>query len=82
MLSIWCSKSSFAILLLGTHAYAQFNLKDNYVGKDFLSNFQWFTADDPTHGRVNYVDQPTSLQKNLSYGKTNFLNFTPTESVI
>lgn len=46
-----------------------FQLKDQFIGKDFLTGFKWETMDDPTHGRVNYVDQPTALQKNLTVGK-------------
>ncbi|KAL5507244.1 hypothetical protein ACEPAH_6700 [Sanghuangporus vaninii] len=45
----------------------QFNLKDNFVGNDFFSGFKWETFDDPTHGRVNYVDQDTAKANNLSY---------------
>ncbi|KAL5523819.1 hypothetical protein ACEPAG_7992 [Sanghuangporus baumii] len=45
----------------------QFNLKDNFVGNDFFSGFKWETFDDPTHGRVNYVDQNTARANNLSY---------------
>jgi hypothetical protein len=47
---------------------AHYSLKDQYIGNDFYSGFQWETADDPTHGRVNYVDQDTSINKNLSQG--------------
>ena len=48
-------------------ASANFLLADSYVGRDFLQ-WNWETGDDPTHGRVNYVDQATALQLNLSYG--------------
>lgn len=57
--------------LLYAPAFSQtFQLKDQFVGKDFLTGFKWETFDDPTHGRVNYVDQPTALQKNLTVGKS------------
>lgn len=57
-------------LALVLPAYSQqFNLKDKFVGKDFLAGFRWETFDDPTHGRVNYVDQTTALQKNLTSGE-------------
>lgn len=46
-----------------------FVLKDQYIGNDFYSGWQWETADDPTHGRVNYVDQGTAVARNLTYGK-------------
>ncbi|KAK7692453.1 hypothetical protein QCA50_004078 [Cerrena zonata] len=46
---------------------AHFVLKDTYVGQDFFNRWQWETFDDPTHGRVNYVDQEVAKQNNLSY---------------
>lgn len=46
-----------------------FVLKDKFVGDDFYSGFQFETFDDPTHGRVNYVDQDTAMKKNLTQGE-------------
>ena len=43
--------------------------KSSFMGHDFLQHWTWFTGDDPTHGCVNYVDQATALQYNLSYGE-------------
>lgn len=43
-------------------------LEDSYVGDDFLSTWTWETENDPTHGRVNYLDLDTSLAANLTYG--------------
>ena len=45
-----------------------FNIKDTYIGSGFLNGFDWWSYDDPTHGRVNYVDQATALRSNLTYG--------------
>ncbi|KAI0066078.1 hypothetical protein BV25DRAFT_1912879 [Artomyces pyxidatus] len=56
-----------SVLALTQRASANFFLKDIFVGHDFLDGWTWQTIDDPTHGRVNYVDQPTALQANLSY---------------
>lgn len=54
---------------LSTRAGSQtFKLQDNIVGKDFLTHFSWDTIDDPTHGRVNYLDQATAMQRNLVSG--------------
>ncbi|KAG2079230.1 glycoside hydrolase family 16 protein [Suillus decipiens] len=39
----------------------------SHVGYDFLGNFSWETADDPTNGRVNYVDKATALKDNLTF---------------
>ena len=47
---------------------AHYSLKDTYIGSDFYGGFLWETADDPTHGRVNYVDMGTAINSNLSEG--------------
>lgn len=47
---------------------AHYSLKDKFIGNDFYGGFLWETADDPTHGRVNYVDVGTAISKNLSQG--------------
>ncbi|KAF9461291.1 concanavalin A-like lectin/glucanase domain-containing protein [Collybia nuda] len=47
-----------------TQAY---RIKDSYVGQDFYNSWTWETFDDPTHGRVDYVDKWTSMNSNLSY---------------
>ncbi|KAJ7901768.1 glycoside hydrolase family 16 protein [Mycena olivaceomarginata] len=43
-------------------------LRDTYIGHDFLdtSRWEWETLDDPTHGRVNYVNQSTAIALNLT----------------
>ncbi|RDX44811.1 laminarinase [Lentinus brumalis] len=46
---------------------ATYGLVDNFVGSSFLSGFQHQAIGDPTHGRVNYVDQGTAIAKNLTY---------------
>lgn len=48
-----------------THVYF---IKDTYCGEDFLHSWNWETANDPTHGRVNYLDRDTALNTNLTYG--------------
>ncbi|TBU64696.1 laminarinase [Dichomitus squalens] len=37
------------------------------LSNDFLSGFTHEAIADPTHGRVNYVDQATALAQNLTY---------------
>lgn len=46
-----------------------FKLQDKIVGKDFYTSFVWDTFDDPTHGRVNYVDKATAIERNLTSGQ-------------
>jgi hypothetical protein len=54
-------------LSLGWAAVSQaYDLRDLYAGDKFLE-WIWETMDDPTHGRVNYVDKSTALRSNLSY---------------
>ncbi len=48
---------------------AHFVLKDKYEGSDFYSGWRWETDNDPTHGRVNYVDQATAIAHNYTFGK-------------
>lgn len=52
---------------------ATYQLTDNHVGEDFLSSFIHQAIADPTHGRVNYVDQGTAVAKNLTYAHGNTL---------
>jgi hypothetical protein len=45
-----------------------FYLKDQWRGEDFFEGWNWFTDDDPTHGRVNFVSKDEARSKNLAYG--------------
>lgn len=47
---------------------ATYTLRDNVQGSDFL-DWYWETFDDPTHGRVNYVDLATALDNNYTGGQ-------------
>ncbi|THU95364.1 glycoside hydrolase family 16 protein [Dendrothele bispora CBS 962.96] len=44
----------------------QYVLQDTYQDHGFY-DWLWETNDDPTHGRVNYVDQQTAIERNLTY---------------
>ncbi|KAG2342449.1 glycoside hydrolase family 16 protein [Suillus weaverae] len=48
-----------------------YDLIVSHVGYDFLGNFSWETADDPTNGCVNYVDKDTALKDNLTFVSDN-----------
>ncbi|KAF8193713.1 glycoside hydrolase family 16 protein [Pholiota molesta] len=57
-------------LYLSTHTLAlsgKYFLSDEIVGPAFYTYFDWEAIDDPTHGRVNYVDEDTSIQENLTF---------------
>ncbi|KZT60282.1 glycoside hydrolase family 16 protein [Calocera cornea HHB12733] len=49
-----------------------YTIKDTYIGPSFLNGFDHWPYTDPTHGRVNYVDQDTAISLNLTFaeGKT------------
>lgn len=51
---------------------ATYQLQDDFVGQDFLANFNWETFSDPSGGYVNYLDQGTALNNNLTYGLSPF----------
>lgn len=59
---------SLGLALRVPATYAHFHIADTFIGHDFLNGFNWETFNDPTHGRVNFVDQPTALSSNLSFG--------------
>ncbi|KAL0953874.1 hypothetical protein HGRIS_005048 [Hohenbuehelia grisea] len=48
---------------------SKYNLVDLYQGKDFLNETQWdyFTAPDPTHGTVQYQSLPDAVAKKLAF---------------
>ncbi|KAH9927491.1 2 beta-glucan [Epithele typhae] len=53
---------------------ATYPLKDKFVGEDFFTGFSHQAIADPTHGRVNYVDQATAKAQNLSFASdTSFI---------
>jgi len=55
------------LTLLASCATAQsFDLEDCFIGNDFFNAFDWQTFDDPTQGRVNYVDKDTAIQNGLA----------------
>ncbi|KAL0949940.1 hypothetical protein HGRIS_009965 [Hohenbuehelia grisea] len=50
---------------------ASYSLSDNVVGAGFFDAFNFQAIGDPTHGRVNYVDQATARAQNLTFGSGN-----------
>ncbi|KAK7057245.1 putative glycosidase C21B10.07 [Favolaschia claudopus] len=47
-------------------AATSYSIQDTYIGHDFLDTWNWETANDPTHGRTDYVDKKTAISSNLS----------------
>ncbi|KAG9004819.1 hypothetical protein FRB90_010703 [Tulasnella sp. 427] len=50
-----------------------YTLHEKFAGESFLDGFEHEDFKDPTHGRVNYVDECTALEKNLTYVNKNTL---------
>ncbi|KAF5371146.1 hypothetical protein D9758_004177 [Tetrapyrgos nigripes] len=62
--------SLFALLSLtpAIHVWAAvYGCSDSIVGHQFLEKFTVEPIDDPTHGRVKYVDADTAARLNLTY---------------
>ncbi|RPD81602.1 2 beta-glucanase [Lentinus tigrinus ALCF2SS1-7] len=58
----------FTLSSLAASAWAAtYPLKDSFFGEGFLSGFSHEAISDPTHGRVQYVDQATALAQNLTF---------------
>lgn len=56
--------AALALLAPLTQAYL---LTDDFFGAVFFEEFTWENISDPTHGRVNYLDQKTAIRDGLSY---------------
>ncbi|PVF98594.1 hypothetical protein CPB86DRAFT_758224 [Serendipita vermifera] len=58
----------FTFFAVGTFCLAhRYALEDEIIGKGFFRHFEHEAINDPTHGRVDYVDEPTARGLNLSY---------------
>ncbi|KAL9932308.1 hypothetical protein V8E36_008787 [Tilletia maclaganii] len=58
-----------SVLLLAdasSAAVTTWSLNKTYNARDFLSDFEWYTKTDPTHGLINYQSQSASLAANLT----------------
>lgn len=60
---------SLVLIYVGNAEANRYRLKDSFAGEDFFNGWTWETFQDPTHGRVNYVDQNAAIAKNLSFGR-------------
>ncbi|KAF5341821.1 hypothetical protein D9611_001175 [Ephemerocybe angulata] len=67
MPSYLCILALFAYFSVTRVLGVTYSLSDNVVGNGFYDAFNWEAIDDPTHGRVKYVDQATSRSQNLTY---------------
>ncbi|KAL1743041.1 hypothetical protein HDZ31DRAFT_65420 [Schizophyllum fasciatum] len=74
--------AAFSSLVLAASAVAQqaqHSLTDAFSGTQLFDAFVWETFNDPTHGRVNYVDISIAIKTNLSYasGPTSRTSYQP-----
>ncbi|KAH7910586.1 concanavalin A-like lectin/glucanase domain-containing protein [Hygrophoropsis aurantiaca] len=63
--------SDWFLALVQTTMPKPYALNASFEGRDFLTAFNWETIDDPTHGRVNYVNKDMALQNNLTFASGN-----------
>ncbi|KIY66657.1 glycoside hydrolase family 16 protein [Cylindrobasidium torrendii FP15055 ss-10] len=57
--------SVFSAVLPSLVHGSSYRLSEDWSGHNFLSNFHFETFDDPTHGRVQYVDRDKAFSENL-----------------
>ncbi|KAG8706067.1 hypothetical protein FRC11_008536 [Ceratobasidium sp. 423] len=63
---------SFVALAVASMARAvTYGVSDTFIGTSFLSGFDHQAISDPTHGRVEYVNQATAQSLNLTYANGN-----------
>ncbi|KAF8636312.1 hypothetical protein AX17_003632 [Amanita inopinata Kibby_2008] len=63
---------TFVLLALAVPVFCvTYTLSSNIVGSDFYNTFDFEAISDPTHGRVNYVNQATAVSQNLTFASTN-----------
>ncbi|KAI0790474.1 laminarinase [Abortiporus biennis] len=64
----FCLLSSLLALAVPAQVFGKaYSQTDSHTGTGFLKSFAHEAIADPTHGRVNYVDQTTALAQNLTY---------------
>ncbi|KAJ7161598.1 glycoside hydrolase family 16 protein [Mycena filopes] len=56
-----------------------YTLKDHYTGTDFL-DWDFFTTNDPTHGKVNYLTKFEAVSKGLAYVQADGTTILATDS--
>ncbi|KAG8880546.1 hypothetical protein FRB97_000716 [Tulasnella sp. 331] len=59
--------------LASSAAATTYTIADSFIGPSFLTGFNWEAIADPTHGAVNYVDQPTAISQNLTFTSSDTL---------
>lgn len=55
-----------ATAIIGLASAEPYQLHEAYVGEDFFSKWDFFTAPDPTRGFTKYVDGPTAMAEGLA----------------
>jgi hypothetical protein len=62
---------TFATLALLAPLARAYILTDDFFGAGFFEAFTWENISDPTHGRVNYLDERTSIKDGLAFATLN-----------
>jgi len=60
----------FALLSFTPALAGLYQFSDEIVGSDFYTAFKWEAIEDPTRGRVTYVDQNDSRKQNLTFASS------------
>ncbi|KAF9469590.1 laminarinase [Collybia nuda] len=60
----------FLFSLVGPAISATYPISDTVIGSAFYSAFNFQAIGDPTHGRVNYVNQATAQSQNLTFASS------------
>ncbi|ORY17445.1 hypothetical protein BCR34DRAFT_38423 [Clohesyomyces aquaticus] len=63
--SLFLRATAVLSALSSTALATNYQLGDKYEGKSFLDGFNFFTANDPTNGYVDYVDRTTAASKKM-----------------
>ncbi|TFK39334.1 putative laminarinase [Crucibulum laeve] len=63
-----CASALFVLASIASPVIAvSYSISDNIIGSGFYNSFDFQAIADPTHGRVNYVDQNTARSQNLTF---------------
>jgi len=62
--------TSIFVALASRSFAAVYSISDTVIGSDFYNAFSFQAIPDPTHGRVEYVDQGTAQANNLTFASS------------
>nr|XP_019010746.1 uncharacterized protein I206_04048 [Kwoniella pini CBS 10737]OCF49527.1 hypothetical protein I206_04048 [Kwoniella pini CBS 10737] len=63
--AVLATSSSTSVAASETSSTVTLKLAKKYIGQDFMNDFDYFTADDPTNGYVNYISKSAAQKQSL-----------------